>query len=120
MRKSHRQKVADRKAKRRAAGEARARANQVLVNAFMRVKGRPRDLRGWKGASHTDPPKWMTDGNAWIREHAAEIFPTSPSRACPNCDGTGWSYHEHLPIERHVGCEDCGGCGDERGTGIIP
>ncbi len=41
-------------------------------------------------------------------------------RVCPECDGTGWSYHEHLPIERHVGCEDCGGCGDERGTGIIP
>ncbi|HOC74271.1 MAG TPA: hypothetical protein PKL54_15770 [Candidatus Hydrogenedentes bacterium] len=42
------------------------------------------------------------------------------AKVCPNCDGTGWSYHEHLPIERNVGCEDCGGCGDERGTGIIP
>lgn len=50
---------------------------------------------------------------------------TNPSaeptkKVCPNCEGTGWAYHEPLPIERHVGCEDCGGCGDERGTGIIP
>lgn len=39
---------------------------------------------------------------------------------CPDCEGTGWSYHEHLPVERSVGCESCGGCGDERGTGIAP
>lgn len=81
MRKSHTKKVADRKAKRRAAGEARAQANSVLVNALLRVKGRPRVLRGWKGASHTEPPKWIMDGETWIRKHAAELFKiyTNPS-----------------------------------------
>lgn len=74
MRKSHTQKVADRKAKRRAAGESRARANSVLINALLRVKGRPRVLRGREGASHTEPPTWVLDGETWIREHAAELF----------------------------------------------
>lgn len=58
----------------------------------------------------------------WRKQHKINTNPPAEptEKVCPNCDGTGWSYHEHLPIERHVGCEDCGGCGDERGTGIIP
>jgi len=217
MRKSHRQKVAYRKAKRRAAGAEKRKLNDFLSRANLCVKGRPRKSKLRCARKEVDcglinilrdsskfnmrhshfkfyeipSPQWAIDGHAFIRENARTIFdgffeeksrayakdaaekaligpiisavhepevvgvdpaanaagktfidalisavaadnperflssfeslnPGLLERVCPECDGTGWSYHEHLPIERNVGCEDCGGCGDERGTGVTP
>jgi len=57
MRKSHRRKGADRKAKRR--DRARSRKPSLTI----------------------PPPRWVLDGEAWIRKNAAELFKiyTNPS-----------------------------------------
>lgn len=51
MRKSHRQKVADRKAKRRAAGAEKHKLNDFLSRANLCVKGHPRMLT-WLEVEH--------------------------------------------------------------------
>ena len=115
MRKSHRQKVADRRKKRR--DRARSRKpplvgwTSIFPDNYKIDASLPSDKRPMTTA---EMDSLMFFGFPEDTNPSAE--PTE--KVCPECEGTGWSYHEHLPIERHVGCEDCGGCGDERGTGV--
>lgn len=135
MRKSHRQKVADRKAKRRAAGAENAFIGPIInavpdyevigVDPAASAAGETfiSALTFVVGAG--DPERFLSSFESMNpglleRVRPSLVLHDDAAKVCPNCDGTGWSYHEHLPIERNVGCEDCGGCGDERGTGIIP
>ena len=78
------------------------------------------NMDGWEANEDSAKAAARAAYLTWMRGRLAmKGLPEAPT-PCTDCEGTGWSYHEHLPVERHIGCESCGGCGNERGTGITP